>query len=224
MIWYTRNVCLHCSTYQAFTAAVENALWIEHLVVVIGSVLSVQCSMRPQQVKSPLYFMIYIWVVMSYGFSLLYESWIKRGKSWLNSIIIIYIVSRMSIYSCTQYSKRDDTHLILNVNNNNLKFQCVILSHFHLFSLYIVGWTMEGPEITFLFQFGNLRDMVTVSAASITLKSLKDLACDFINAKVQCHNVTNTNIVPFIEKKKIKNIFLYLFCSNHRFLKTEWAI
>lgn len=49
---------------------------------------------------------------------------------------------------------------------------------------------MEGPEITFLFQFGNLRDMVTVSAPSITLKSLKDLACDFINAKV---NVTINN-------------------------------
>lgn len=53
---------------------------------------------------------------------------------------------------------------------------------------------MEGPEITFLFQFGNLRDMVTVSAASITLKSLKDLACDFINAKV---NVTIINKQSF---------------------------
>lgn len=43
---------------------------------------------------------------------------------------------------------------------------------------------MEGPEVTFLFQFGNLRDMVTVSASTINLKSLKDLACDFINSKV----------------------------------------
>lgn len=50
---------------------------------------------------------------------------------------------------------------------------------------------MEGPEVTFLFQFGNLRDMVTVSAASVTLKSLKDLACDFINEKV---NVTIKSI------------------------------
>lgn len=43
---------------------------------------------------------------------------------------------------------------------------------------------MEGPEITFLFQFGNLRDMVTIPAPSINLKSLKELACDFINSKV----------------------------------------
>lgn len=43
---------------------------------------------------------------------------------------------------------------------------------------------MEGPEVTFLFQFGNLRDMVTVPAATINLRSLKDLACDFINSKV----------------------------------------
>lgn len=43
---------------------------------------------------------------------------------------------------------------------------------------------MEGSEITFLFQFGNLRDMVTVPASTINLKSLKDLACDFINSKV----------------------------------------
>lgn len=43
---------------------------------------------------------------------------------------------------------------------------------------------MEGPEVTFLFQFGNLRDMVTVPASTINLRSLKDLACDFINSKV----------------------------------------
>lgn len=44
---------------------------------------------------------------------------------------------------------------------------------------------MEGSEVTFLFQFGNLRDMVTVPASTINLKSLKDLACDFINSKVR---------------------------------------
>lgn len=43
---------------------------------------------------------------------------------------------------------------------------------------------MAGPEITFLFQFGNMRDIVTVAANVLTLKSLKDLACDFINNKV----------------------------------------
>nr|XP_029717451.1 serine/threonine-protein kinase D1 [Aedes albopictus]XP_029717452.1 serine/threonine-protein kinase D1 [Aedes albopictus]XP_029717453.1 serine/threonine-protein kinase D1 [Aedes albopictus]XP_029717454.1 serine/threonine-protein kinase D1 [Aedes albopictus]XP_029717455.1 serine/threonine-protein kinase D1 [Aedes albopictus]XP_029717456.1 serine/threonine-protein kinase D1 [Aedes albopictus]XP_029717457.1 serine/threonine-protein kinase D1 [Aedes albopictus]XP_029717458.1 serine/threonine- len=43
---------------------------------------------------------------------------------------------------------------------------------------------MAGPEITFIFQFGNLRDIVTVSSQALTLKTLKDLACDFINTKV----------------------------------------
>lgn len=42
----------------------------------------------------------------------------------------------------------------------------------------------SGPEVTFLFQFGNLRDTQTVPQASLNLKSLKDMACDFINLKV----------------------------------------
>lgn len=49
---------------------------------------------------------------------------------------------------------------------------------------------MEGPEVTFLFQFGNLRDMVTVPASTINLKSLKDLACDFINSKVSVATIS----------------------------------
>jgi protein kinase D len=40
------------------------------------------------------------------------------------------------------------------------------------------------PEIAFLFQFGNLRDIVTTNVGSLTLTKLKDLACEFINAKV----------------------------------------
>lgn len=43
---------------------------------------------------------------------------------------------------------------------------------------------MAGPEITFIFQFGNLRDIVTVASQALTLKTLKDLACDFINTKI----------------------------------------
>ena len=43
---------------------------------------------------------------------------------------------------------------------------------------------MEGSEITFLFQFGNLRDTVTIQPSLLNLKSLKDMACDFINNKV----------------------------------------
>jgi protein kinase D len=47
-----------------------------------------------------------------------------------------------------------------------------------------VGKKMEGPEVTFIFQFGLVRDTVTAAASSLGLKTLKDLACDFINRKV----------------------------------------
>lgn len=42
----------------------------------------------------------------------------------------------------------------------------------------------KGPDVTFLFQFGLVRDTVTVPQYSLNLKTLKDLACDFINNKV----------------------------------------
>lgn len=40
------------------------------------------------------------------------------------------------------------------------------------------------PEVTFLFQFGNVRDTQRIPLAALNLKSLKDLAVDFINEKV----------------------------------------
>lgn len=47
-----------------------------------------------------------------------------------------------------------------------------------------MGKKMEGPEVTFIFQFGLVRDTVTAAASTLGLKTLKDLACDFINRKV----------------------------------------
>lgn len=41
-----------------------------------------------------------------------------------------------------------------------------------------------GPEVTFLFQFGFIRDAVTVPQSTLNLKTIKDLACDFLNSKV----------------------------------------
>ncbi|XP_052860795.1 serine/threonine-protein kinase D1 isoform X1 [Anopheles cruzii] len=43
---------------------------------------------------------------------------------------------------------------------------------------------MAGDDITFIFQFGNLRDIITVESSALTLKTLKDLACEFINSKI----------------------------------------
>nr|CAD7416423.1 unnamed protein product [Timema poppensis] len=42
---------------------------------------------------------------------------------------------------------------------------------------------MEGPEVTFLFQFGLVRDTVTTVTNTLGLKTIKSLACDFINKK-----------------------------------------
>lgn len=42
-----------------------------------------------------------------------------------------------------------------------------------------------SQEVAFLFQFGNLRDIVTTNAGSLTFNKLKDLACEFINSKVR---------------------------------------
>ncbi|KAL6440063.1 hypothetical protein ACFW04_003000 [Cataglyphis niger] len=50
---------------------------------------------------------------------------------------------------------------------------------------------MEGTEVTFLFQFGLTRDTVTVDSSTLTLKTLKDLACDFINTKCPEHGLNH---------------------------------
>lgn len=42
----------------------------------------------------------------------------------------------------------------------------------------------KGQEITFLFQFGLIRDAVTVPQSSLNLKTIKDLASEFLNSKV----------------------------------------
>lgn len=77
---------------------------------------------------------------------------------------------------------------------------------------------MEGPEVTFLFQFGNLRDMVTVPASTINLRSLKDLACDFINSKVSLFYFS-FNWSSFKENNKFKKNKHQLFeCLDTR----EW--
>ncbi|XP_008195845.2 serine/threonine-protein kinase D3 isoform X1 [Tribolium castaneum] len=47
----------------------------------------------------------------------------------------------------------------------------------------------QGPEVTFLFQFGLIRDAITVPVASLNLKTIKDLACNFINSKIPDHGI-----------------------------------
>ncbi|KAI5707108.1 hypothetical protein M8J75_014556 [Diaphorina citri] len=49
---------------------------------------------------------------------------------------------------------------------------------------------MESPEVTFIFQFGLIRDTVSAEVCSLNLKSIKELACNFINAKIPNHGLT----------------------------------
>ena len=41
-----------------------------------------------------------------------------------------------------------------------------------------------NSQVTFMFQVGLVRDVITTDASQLTLKTLKDLACNFINQRV----------------------------------------
>ncbi|XP_022913923.1 serine/threonine-protein kinase D1 isoform X2 [Onthophagus taurus] len=70
----------------------------------------------------------------------------------------------------------------------------------------------QGSDITFIFQFGLIRDTVTVPQSSLNFKNLKDLACNFIHNKIPDHGInrledrvllfrheyTSNNILQFI--------------------------
>lgn len=48
-------------------------------------------------------------------------------------------------------------------------------------------------QVTFMFQVGLVRDQVSTDASQMTLKTLKDLACNFINQRV---SVSQTAVEP----------------------------
>ncbi|RXG58525.1 hypothetical protein Avbf_06374 [Armadillidium vulgare] len=43
---------------------------------------------------------------------------------------------------------------------------------------------VTGSDISFSLQHGLVRDAVTINTSQLTLKTLKDCACDFINTKI----------------------------------------
>ena len=47
-----------------------------------------------------------------------------------------------------------------------------------------------GPQISFKFQVGLTKDRVVVDSIDLTLKSIKTLACDFINEKFPEHGIS----------------------------------
>lgn len=71
--------------------------------------------------------------------------------------------------------------------------------------------------MTFLFQFGNLRDMVTVPAAALNLKLLKDMACDFINSKVSLKRE------EIHRDSRCINVFFFTHSKNIHSGTREWT-
>lgn len=43
---------------------------------------------------------------------------------------------------------------------------------------------MEDKDVTFVLQLGLIRDSVTLNTSCLTLKTLKEAACNFVNLKV----------------------------------------
>ncbi|KAK8400549.1 hypothetical protein O3P69_003309 [Scylla paramamosain] len=52
---------------------------------------------------------------------------------------------------------------------------------------------VTGADITFSLQHGLVRDITTVNASQLTLKTLKDRACEFINTKFPEHSLSKLN-------------------------------
>ncbi|XP_014247256.1 serine/threonine-protein kinase D1 [Cimex lectularius] len=75
---------------------------------------------------------------------------------------------------------------------------------------------MNSREITFIFQFGLIRDTVTVDTSNLTLKVLKEHACEFINAKCPEHGVNRLNerILLFRHDYSIPNILQIINCAS----------
>lgn len=70
----------------------------------------------------------------------------------------------------------------------------------------------HDPEVTFLFQFGLIRDAVIAPQSSLNLKTLKDLACDFINSKVPDHGINRIEdrILLFRHEYNTNNILQFV--------------
>lgn len=93
------------------------------------------------------------------------------GSNKLEQVNTNYSAHKYAIRFCVLITVTDTVSLIFN--------------NFCIYSFVVNIVKMEGPEVTFLFQFGNIRDMVQVPVSTLTLKLLKDMACDFINSKVR---------------------------------------
>ncbi|KAL3287930.1 hypothetical protein HHI36_002386 [Cryptolaemus montrouzieri] len=70
----------------------------------------------------------------------------------------------------------------------------------------------HDPDVTFLFQFGLIRDAVIVPQSSLNLRTIKDLACNFINSKVPDHGINRIEdrILLFRHEYNTNNILQFV--------------
>uniref|UniRef100_T1HA93 protein kinase C n=1 Tax=Rhodnius prolixus TaxID=13249 RepID=T1HA93_RHOPR len=75
---------------------------------------------------------------------------------------------------------------------------------------------MNNTEITFIFQFGLIRDTVTIDTTNISLKLLKEQACEFINDRCPEHGVSRLNerLLLFRHDYTYPNILQIINCPS----------
>ncbi|KAK9497813.1 hypothetical protein O3M35_003733 [Rhynocoris fuscipes] len=75
---------------------------------------------------------------------------------------------------------------------------------------------MNNSEITFIFQFGLIRDTVTIDSSNLTLKALIEHACEFINSKCPDHGVNRLNerLLLFRHDYTFPNILQIINCAS----------
>ncbi|XP_015182209.1 PREDICTED: serine/threonine-protein kinase D3 isoform X2 [Polistes dominula] len=110
-------------------------------------------------------------------------------------LCFFFTIHRTIVYlqKCIQYfnsNTKRSSNFLTDVSVNDRHRIVPEFSNHHYIHIK-TGKNMEGPEVTFLFQFGLTRDTVTVEASTLTLKALKDFACNFINAKCPDHGLSH---------------------------------
>uniref|UniRef100_A0A023F3P7 protein kinase C n=2 Tax=Triatoma infestans TaxID=30076 RepID=A0A023F3P7_TRIIF len=75
---------------------------------------------------------------------------------------------------------------------------------------------MNNTEVTFIFQFGLIRDTITIDTTNLTLKFLKEQACEFINEKCPEHGVNRLNerLLLFRHDYTYPNILQIINCPT----------
>ncbi|BES90417.1 Serine threonine-protein kinase D [Nesidiocoris tenuis] len=76
--------------------------------------------------------------------------------------------------------------------------------------------TMTSREITFMIQFGLIRDTLTVDTSNLNLRVLKEHACEFINSKCPDHGINRLleRLLLFRHDYSVPNILQIINCAS----------